>query len=195
MLSILLVRPGATDFDDQRRIKGSLDMPLSACGREQVRRTAEAVADVQLQAVYTAPCESAMITSAELVAGRDIRIKAIPDFRNIDHGLWHGKLLDEVRRQQPRLYRQAEENPNSICPPGGETFDQAKHRVFKALRKAIRKHRHGAIALVIPDPLASVVRCILSGEGPRSLWLSEVDTGEWELIELATGDIREPALA
>ncbi|QDS90437.1 Phosphoserine phosphatase 1 [Rosistilla ulvae] len=194
MLSILLVRPGATDFDDQRRIKGSLDMPLSECGRQQVRRTAQDVATFQLQAVYSAPCESALTTSAELIAGRDIRVKAIPNFRNIDHGLWHGKLVDDVRRQQPRLYRQGEEYPNLICPPEGETVEEAKQRVFKALRKVIKKHRDGAIALVIPDPLASVVHCILSGEGPKSLWSSEVDTGNWELIELESLELREPAL-
>lgn len=27
---VLLIRPGATEFDDQGRIKGSLDMPLSS---------------------------------------------------------------------------------------------------------------------------------------------------------------------
>ncbi len=33
---VLLIRPGATDFDDQGRIKGSLDMPMSERGRQQV---------------------------------------------------------------------------------------------------------------------------------------------------------------
>ena len=36
MMSIVLVRPGCTDFDEQRRIKGSLDIPLSATGSDEV---------------------------------------------------------------------------------------------------------------------------------------------------------------
>ena len=53
MLRILLVRPGATDFDVQGRIKGCMDMPLSECGQQQVRQTVEDLADVRLAAIYT----------------------------------------------------------------------------------------------------------------------------------------------
>ena len=41
---VLLIRPGATDFDDQGRIKGSLDMPMSERGREQVNSLTEQLA-------------------------------------------------------------------------------------------------------------------------------------------------------
>ena len=40
-LQILLVRPGATDLDDQGRIKGALSIPLSEKGEGQARATAE----------------------------------------------------------------------------------------------------------------------------------------------------------
>ena len=96
-----------------------------------------------------------------------------------------------MRRQQPRVYKQGEDAPESVCPPGGETIEQAKERVAKSLRKVVKKYSDGAVALVIPDPLASVVHCLLSGDDPKSLWVSEVDDGEWELIELKTGDPRE----
>ena len=42
---VLLVRPGATDFDDQGRIKGTLDMPMSERGRQQVNSLAEQLSD------------------------------------------------------------------------------------------------------------------------------------------------------
>ena len=32
MCNIVVVRPGSTAFDEQERIKGCLDMPLSAAG-------------------------------------------------------------------------------------------------------------------------------------------------------------------
>ena len=34
---VLLIRPGATDFDDQGRIKGTLDMPMSERGRQHFK--------------------------------------------------------------------------------------------------------------------------------------------------------------
>jgi len=185
IFKIVLVRPGATDFDDQGRMKGCLDMPLSDTGRQQVGRIAEELAVVKLSSIFTAPCQSARETASALAMGRTARVKVIECFRNIDHGLWHGKLIDELRRTQPRLYRQGQDSPDSVRPPGGETIQEAKDRVLKAVRKVVKRSTSGAIALVIPDPLASVVQSILEGEEMRDLWSAETDAAHWELIEAA----------
>src|SRR5258707_13255904 len=38
MVKMLVVRAGSTDFDEQGRIKGTLNIPLSEAGPRQVRR-------------------------------------------------------------------------------------------------------------------------------------------------------------
>ena len=119
---VLLIRPGATDFDDQGRIKGTLDMPMSQRGREQVTSLTEQLAQFQVKTIYCSPCESARETAQRLAYERDeARIKVVDAFRNIDHGLWHGKLIDELRRNHPRVYRQGQESPTDFCPPRGES--------------------------------------------------------------------------
>lgn len=180
---VLLIRPGATDFDEQGRIKGSLDMPLSEQGWRQADALAQQLADTPVQCIYTSPCESARETAKRLAAGRDVRIKVMDSFRNIDHGLWHGKLIEEVRRNQPKVYRRGQETPDEVCPPGGESIREAKTRVLKTLKKVVRKGREGNVALVIPDPLAMVVQSLLSGEQLHDLWRSETDTGQWQALE------------
>ena len=181
---VLLVRPGATDFDDQGRIKGSLDMPMSQRGREQVTSLTEQLAEFQVKTIYCAPCESARETAQRLVGGRDdVRIKVVDAFRNIDHGLWHGKLIDELRRNNPKVYRQGQESPTDICPPDGESIRDAKARVIKALRKVVRKSGDGMVAIVVPDPMAWVVQSLLRGEELSDLWNAETDSGRWDLIE------------
>ena len=180
---ILLIRPGATDFDEQGRIKGSLDMPLSNNGREQAAALAQELLGVRVKTIFTAPSESARETAEQLAQGRDVRIKVIECFRNIDHGLWHGKLIEEVRRNQPKVYRRGQDTPDDVCPPGGEPIRDAKARVLKGLRKVVRKGREDVVALVVPDPLATVVQSMLSGEDLRDLWKAETDAGQWRLIE------------
>ncbi|MFG0288913.1 MAG: histidine phosphatase family protein [Rhodopirellula sp. JB044] len=182
---VILIRPGATAFDEQGRMKGSLDMPLCERGREQVENLAEELAGIRLNAIYHAPCESAGETAAVLVEGRDLRPKMIEGFRNIDHGLWHGKLIDEIRRNQPRLYRSAAENPETICPPGGESMDEASSRVMKAINRILRKSRNQVIAFVIPDPMASLVAAHLNHEAMPGIWKVETDAGSWQLIDAA----------
>src|SRR5688572_17420095 len=158
MSRVVLVRPGATDFDDQGRMKGCLDMPLSECGRQQVQRITAELADLELDEILSAPCESALETAYQLAQGRGIKVKVVECFRNLDHGLWHGKLIEEVRRTQPKVYKQGQESPGNLCPPGGETIEQAKARVKKAIKKISKRTGGDVIALVIPDPLASIVQ-------------------------------------
>lgn len=183
MCNIALVRPGATEFDDQGRMKGCLDMPLSDSGREQVERVASELAEVDIDEIFSAPCESAVATANRLAHGRGLKVKVIDCFRNLDHGLWHGKLIEEVRRTQPKVYKQGQEAPANLCPPGGETIQQARDRVLKAIQKLIKKRPEGVIALVIPEPLASIVQGMLEGGGVIDLWKSETDSATWEMIE------------
>lgn len=180
---VLLIRPGATDFDDQGRIKGTLDMPMSDRGRQQVNLLAEELAGFSLGTIYTAPCESARETAQQIAEGRDLRIKVIDAFRNVDHGLWHGKLIEEVRRNHPRVYRQGQDSPSEICPPGGESIRDARDRVAKAIRKVMRKSGSEVIAIVIPDPMAWVVQSLISGEELSDLWKAETDGASWDLLE------------
>lgn len=183
---VLLVRPGATDFDDQGRIKGTLDMPMSERGHAQVNSLTEELSEFPVRTIYTAPCESARETARRLAEGRDVRIKVVEAFRNVDHGLWHGKLIDEVRRNHPKVYRQGQDSPTDICPPGGESIRDAKARVIKAVRRVVRKSGDDVIAIVIPDPMAWVVQSVLSGEELSDLWKAETDSGSWDLIESVT---------
>ncbi|MDM4018735.1 histidine phosphatase family protein [Roseiconus lacunae] len=188
MTRVLLIRPGATDFDEQGRMKGCLDMPLSSRGEQQVDALAEDLAHVDLRTIYYAPCESAAETARCLSRrltqqGCEAKVKMIEAFRNLDHGLWHGKLIDEVRRNHPRVYRLGVEHPEVFCPPGGEPLGDARTRVSKAIRKCTKKARDGVIGLIIPEPLASVAENILNGEELKSLWKHETDSASWTMIE------------
>ena len=77
-------------------------------------------------------------------------------------GLWQGKELEELRTNQPRVAKQWEENPASVCPPEGESFDDVLPRVQKFLLKLQKKHKSGTVVIIVADPLAKVIASILS---------------------------------
>ena len=180
---VLLIRPGSTEFDEQGRIKGSLDMPMSEEGHRQVEAITEAIASFHPKVIYTAPCESARQTAEILAQSHGAKVKVVDAFRNVDHGLWHGKLIDELKRNNPKLYKRGIESPDEICPPGGESFADAKVRIEKAVRKVMKKASGQLVAIVVPDPLAQIVQTLLSGEPWSGLWKVETDTAHWNLIE------------
>lgn len=183
MLTLLLVRPGATDYDQQGRIQGTLDIPLSDDGRRQVEGCLEGVAEAKPTAIYTAPCESARQTGALIGQRVGVKPKVLDKLTNLDHGLWQGMLVEEVRTKQPKVYKQWQEKPQTVCPPGGETVLQAKTRVAEALRKLLKKHKEGVVAVVAPEPLTSVIRHVLRHEELSGMWKAAERCGLWEAIE------------
>lgn len=189
MLRVIVIQPGSTDFDEQGRIKGSLDLPLSLNGAEQAARLAEQLANEPIDAIYVSPHQSAMQTAEAVAQNRRIRVRSLEKLRNLDHGLWHGKLIEEVRQNQPRIYRQGQENPEAFCPPEGESMAAARRRTEAVVRKLMKKHKNGTVALIVNEPLASLVRGILQEGGLGSVWKSELDCGSWTCIEIHRGEV------
>jgi len=182
MLEVLLIRPGATTFDEDGRIKGSLDIPLSPRGIQQAEAAAKSLSGMKIDCLYAAPCESAQDTARYIARRTGWKQKTLECLLNVDHGLWQGKLVDEVRRLQPRVYRQFQEHPESVCAPGGETLSDASARVENGLEILKRKHEGHRIGIVVPEPLASIVRCHFLGGTIEDMWKSETDAGTWDLL-------------
>jgi probable phosphoglycerate mutase len=162
MVRVLLIRPGATEYDQQGRVQGTLDVPLCEDGRQEVEKMVEELRGQPVAALYVSPCQSAEQTAEALGAALNLKGKTIEKLQNVDQGLWQGLLVDEVKAKQPRVYRQWQEQPETVCPPQGETLGMARQRVQGALTKLLKKHKADSLlAIVSPEPLASVIRNVL----------------------------------
>ena len=184
MVRVVLIRPGSTDFDGQGRIKGTLDIPLNEAGRQQAARAAFELGSANLAVLYTAPCQSARETADILGADLKVKVKNLELLRNLDHGLWHGKLIEEVKQRQPKVYRLWQDSPEAVCPPNGETVAEARQRATEVLTRLLKKHRTGAIGIVVSEPMASILRNVLEPGELRDFWKAECDFGSWESIEV-----------
>ena len=150
MVHMYVVRACSTDFDEQGRIKGTLDIPLSDIGRDQLGRLVGDLHEQPFHAVYASPCRSAQQTAAALATDHQLKVKTLDELQNLDHGLWHGKLVAEVRVGQPKVFRQLQDHPETVCPPQGEPVGAAVERVRALVSRLARKHNSGAIAIVVP---------------------------------------------
>jgi probable phosphoglycerate mutase len=159
---ILLIRPGATEFDEQGRIIGTLDVPLSELGEKQAADLAEQSADFDVKAILSSPSLAAQQTAKILGKKHGRKIKVKDALCNIDMGLWQGKDIEELRTTQPKIARQWQEHPETVCPPEGESFDDVIPRVQKFLLKLQKKHKSGTIMIVVADPLAKVIASLLT---------------------------------
>ena len=189
MLRIILTRPGSTEFDEQKRITGTLSIPLSDQGAQQAVNTAKDLLAEKIEVIYTSNCESANQTANALAKLSRVKVKQLEGLQNLDHGLWQGKLIDDVRQKQPKVYRQWQECPETICPPDGEMLGEAQERVKMTLQKILKKHKDGVIAIIAPEPLTSLIRCYLSGGALGNLWKVECASGDWESIDVEPNEV------
>lgn len=187
MLSIVLIRCGQTEYDCQGRIQGVLDVPLSAGGRQETEALAAELAARQppLKAIYSGPCRSTQETADILGDKLDLKVKALENLHNLNQGLWQGMLFDDVKSKQPKVYRQWLEKPDSVRPPQGETLQEARDRLRTSLAKLAKKHKTGTVALVLAQPLFSVLRAMLhEGQAPVVCAADDAKCPRWEQLEV-----------
>ena len=187
MTQVVLIRPGATVYDEQNRVQGTLDVPLSDRGRAEVAQLAvtlsEPRAGITLAALYCGPGESVLRTAEAVGKALGLRPKRIDDLRNLDQGLWQGLQFSEIKRRNMKVFRQWLEDPATVCPPLGETIGGAMERIKTVLRPLIRRHQDESLGLVVAEPIAQLIACYLRRE-PHVQLDDDVPTGGFERIEI-----------
>ena len=185
MVRIVLIHPGSTDYDEQGRIQGTLDIPLNEQGTQEVKRMIEDLRSLEIAAIYCGPCQAANETATALSEALGAKLKELDTLQNLNQGLWQGMLVEDVKRKQPKVYRGWQEQPSTVCPPEGETLADAQERVQAAIAKILKKHKQGTLAIVAPEPLASVIHAYLLHCEVSDLWKGGEVCGKWEAITLA----------
>lgn len=183
MLQVVLIRPGSTEYDQQGRIQGTLNIPLSDEGHREVISTVKEISDQpwKMETIYTTSCQAAIETAKLIAKTLEIKYKKLDKLKNLNHGLWQGMLIEDVKTKHPKVYRQWQEQPEKVCPPQGETVGSAKERTRLAISKLLRKHKEGVVGVVAPEPLASLVRHVLRHDVLADLW-KRPNHNRWEII-------------
>ena len=191
MLQIVLIRPGSTDYDRQSRIQGTLDIPLDKQGTAEVAQLADELKATGIETVYAPECQPAQQSARAVAKSLGVKFKKLDRMQNLDHGLWQGMLIEDVRQKQPKVYRLWQERPETVCPPEGETLSEADARVRAAVTKLVKRHKQGVIGLVVPEPLATLVRRFVRNDELGNLWKVTNGQGHWEILSIEPQEVLE----
>jgi phosphoserine phosphatase len=189
MITIVLIRPGSTDYDVQERILGSLDIPLNETGLAEVAETVKQLCNKGIEIVFAPVSQPSLQTAEAIAKALDIKLKKIERLENHNQGLWQGMLVEDVRHKQPKVYRQWQEQPENVCPPEGEMLGEADDRVRTALVKLLKRRKEAVIGLVLPEPLMSLARRFLTREPLGDLWKAPNGHGRFQAIEVDADEI------
>ncbi|HOA51912.1 MAG TPA: histidine phosphatase family protein [Thermogutta sp.] len=195
---IYCIRHGESTYNSEGRVQGQSDVPLSDLGRRQGEATAEALAKVGLEIIYSSPLRRAYET-AEMVARRtgcDIRID--PRLMEIHAGIFQDRLRHELIREFPEDFRRwTSEDPDFVIP-GGESRRQLAERGVAAFRD-IAQSKFERVAVVSHGRLLVVTLKALLVDSSHlippalqnaSITVVEADpkTGQFRLVDVDQTD-------
>lgn len=145
MITVYLVRHGATEWNLYKRAQGQADIPLTEPGRLQALDAAKQLATFDIRAVYSSDLERALHTAEPIANVHDVGVIVDPAFREIDQGEWTGLPVEEIARLWPDLWGEARHyNPR----PGGEAPQQVRKRALEGLQRAVEVNPEGDIVVV-----------------------------------------------
>ncbi|HEY9833656.1 MAG TPA: histidine phosphatase family protein, partial [Stenomitos sp.] len=130
-LRLLLVRHGETEWNRVARFQGGIDVPLNENGRKQAQQAAEFLKDVPIDFAVSSPMLRPKET-AELILKNHphIQLELQEKLKEINHGLWEGKLESEIKQEYADLLHQWQIAPETVQMPEGENLQQVWDRAI-----------------------------------------------------------------
>ena len=145
---IIAIRHGETAWNVDTRIQGHLDIPLSANGRWQAERLAEALTDEPIQAIYASDLTRAWETAQYLAHATRLQVVADIGLRERGFGDFEGKTFAEIAVLLPEQSMRWRKRDPLFAPAGGESLTDLTSRVLAAVNRLAAAHPGEQIALV-----------------------------------------------
>ena len=130
MTVISLVRHGQTDWNLDRRIQGTTDIPLNDTGRSDARSAAETLRGGEYDAIYASPLVRAQETGRIIAdtLGLDAP-QPLPGVREREFGDGEGLLVKDYLERYGDWHAPV---------PGAETLDQVRDRALDEFDRIVR---------------------------------------------------------
>ena len=145
---IIAIRHGETAWNVDTRIQGHLDIPLSANGRWQAERLAEALRAEPIKAIYASDLTRAWETAQYVGQAQGLSVTKEIGLRERDFGDFEGKTFAEIEVLLPEQSLRWRKRDPEFYPAGGESLVVLRARVIEAAERLAAKHPGEQIALV-----------------------------------------------
>ena len=126
MTSFALIRHGPTEWNEQHRLQGQSDIPLSKKGKTTVGCW-QVPTEYTTWKWYVSPMTRAQQTAAIL----GLKPDPAPDIVEMHWGDWEGKTRAEIEKEFGDSFRTRSLQGIDMRPPGGESPREVRARVLR----------------------------------------------------------------
>ena len=155
--TVILVRHGASTWNEVKRWQGQGDPPLGELGQSQARRVAERLRPEPITTLYASDLQRALETAQIIGQTLGLEPQVEPRLRELDVGVWSGLTLEEIGERHPEQFK-SWQNYEEIRPGGGELFAEMQQRSVAALEEIIAAHPGETVCAVTHGGIVYAIR-------------------------------------
>ncbi len=181
--TLILIRHGETPYNRDRRYQGHRDTPLTKKGKRQTKEIALRLKNDPLDAIYSSDLKRTKYTAKAINRYHSLKIRALPQLREIDFGDWEGKTHDEIQREWRRLLDEWEREPSKIKIPRGESIQELAERTRATTKKIISIHPNQRVAIITHGGPIRIILMDALGLGLDDWWKTITSNGGISIIE------------
>ncbi len=183
---VFLVRHGETNWNKEGRFQGQIDIPLNHNGKDQAAKTSKYLAKVKFNKAFSSsmerPYETAQIILKNIPT---LKITKLDKLVEISHGLWEGKLENEIKEEWPDLLKNWHQKPEEVIMPEGESIKAVSERSIKAWEDICSlQNKNDLTLLVAHDAVNKTLICNLLGIDFSNIWMIKQGNGGITIIDI-----------
>ena len=148
MTELLLIRHGETLWNQQGRMQGQHDSPLTPLGMHQARQLARRLQKVSFSSLYASDLGRAHQTARCIADATGHEIVADTGLRERSFGIFEGLTNSEIKTQHPELHDLFARRLPDFVMPGGESAAQFMDRCVGALERIAARHEGETVVVV-----------------------------------------------
>ena len=184
MVRLFLVRHAESEWNPVGRYQGLLDPELSERGRIQAKLLASAFEKEKIDVIYSSPLKRTYQTATEIASKHNLEVIKEKRIIEIDHGVWSGMLVDEVKEKYPEDFRRWLEEPHKVKFEGGESLEEVHERVREFLKFVKENHQNQTVLAVSHTVPIRAMLCALLDIDLSKFWAFGCDNASYTLVHM-----------
>ncbi len=183
---IFLVRHGETNWNKEGRFQGQINIPLNSNGKDQAKKASKYLNEINFNKAFSSSMDRPYETAKIILQNKsDIEITKIENLVEISHGLWEGKLENEIKEQWPELLKNWHETPEEVIMPEGESISEVSKRSVKAWEEICLTQKNKDLTLLVAhDAVNKTLICNILGIDFSNIWMIKQGNGGITIIDL-----------
>ena len=183
---IFLVRHGETNWNKEGRFQGQINIPLNNNGKDQAKKASQYLNEINFNKAFASSMNRPYETAQIILKNKpDLEITKLEKLVEISHGLWEGKLENEIKKQWPELLKNWHEKPETVVMPEGESIKEVSERSVKAWEEICLDQRNNDLTLLVAhDAVNKTLICEILGIDYSNIWMIKQGNGGITIIDL-----------